>query len=105
LALVGGIFQQALDKCTEELGAPKDEILGVQLKRGRKFWGIDLWNSTANVTNVRMIDLVIREVLKVTERQEFMIEYKSHDAETVTSVPHTNYVTPDTGPIIPPEEL
>jgi len=88
LACISGLFQQHLEaheamEQKEGKEVTPDEILGVQLKRGKKSWGIDVWNKEAQRGNVRTIDLYIRSLLRVEERQNFSIEYKSHSGQIV----------------------
>eukprot|EP00392_Amoebophrya_sp_AT5.2_P006379 g6391.t1 len=74
LAMIGGHFGK-------EVEAEGDEILGVSFHLYKKAWKIEMWNKNGAADTVRAVDLKLRQILQVGDRDAFSIKYASHDGK------------------------
>jgi len=83
LAMIGGHFREA----TEPEG---DEMPGISFYLYKKAWKIEMRNKNAPAYSVRAVDLKLREILQVEDRDAFSIKYQSHDGKRANSC-HIGY--------------
>jgi len=88
MAMISGTFRDILEENA-------DEILGVSFHLYKKSWKIEIWNKNGKSKGIRRIDLALRELLNVENREAFSIKYCTHDGvrtETWMSTKDTSYM-------------